>query len=62
VYITVLSIAGERMAVRIREQLFRAIIKQDIDFFDCHKTGELVSRYVCVVSLYSIRAVSGPSV
>ena len=47
VYITVLSISGERIAVRIRKALFNAIIKQDIDFFDSCKTGELISRYVC---------------
>lgn len=44
VYITVLSVAGERLAARMRMALFEAIIKQDIDFFDSHKTGELVSR------------------
>lgn len=44
VYITVLSVAGERLAARIRQALFKAIIIQDIEFFDSHKTGELVSR------------------
>lgn len=48
VYITVLSISGERIAVRIRKALFNAIIKQDIDFFDSCKTGELISRCVCM--------------
>lgn len=44
VYITMLSVSGERIAVRIRQALFRSILQQDMDFFDSHKTGELVSR------------------
>lgn len=32
------------MAVRLRQALFTSILEQDMDFFDTHKTGELVSR------------------
>ena len=44
-YISLLSNAGERIAARLRKQLFEAIITQDIEFFDKNKTGELVNRY-----------------
>ena len=45
VYITLLSSVGERVAVRMRKQLFENIITQDVAFFDSHKTGEIVNRY-----------------
>ena len=44
VYITVLSSVGERVATRMRKQLFENIITQDIAFFDSHKTGEIINR------------------
>ena len=44
VYISLLSCLGERLAERMRTALFAAIIRQDIAFFDAHKTGELVNR------------------
>ena len=44
VYITALSIAGERLSVRLRLSLFNSLLQQDMAFFDEHKTGELVSR------------------
>ncbi|XP_062517045.1 mitochondrial potassium channel ATP-binding subunit-like isoform X2 [Corticium candelabrum] len=44
VYIWMLSRVGERMAMRLRCRLFDAIVKQDISFFDQHRTGELISR------------------
>jgi ATP-binding cassette subfamily B (MDR/TAP) protein 8 len=43
-YIGLLSIVGERCAVRLRTELFQSLIYQDIAFFDVHKTGELVNR------------------
>jgi ATP-binding cassette subfamily B (MDR/TAP) protein 8 len=43
-YIGLLSIVGERCAVRLRTELFQSLIHQDIAFFDVHKTGELVNR------------------
>ncbi|MBU8899841.1 ABC transporter permease [Corallococcus sp. H22C18031201] len=36
--------AGERIVNRLREQLYRSLLHQDIAFFDLHKTGELTSR------------------
>lgn len=44
-YITLLSSFGERLAARLRNSLFTALVKQDVQFFDSHKTGELISRY-----------------
>jgi len=38
------SIAGERIVTRLREQVYRSIIDQEIGFFDVRKTGELTSR------------------
>ena len=42
--ISALTVLGERMSRRLRYKLFKALIEQDIAFFDCHKTSELVSR------------------
>jgi len=36
--------AGERIVARLREQLYRSIIGQEIAFFDRRRTGELISR------------------
>lgn len=44
VYISLLSTVGERLAARMRHNLFRSIIIQDITFFDTKKTGEIVNR------------------
>jgi ATP-binding cassette subfamily B protein len=38
------SIAGERIVTRLREEVYRSIIEQEIGFFDLRKTGELTSR------------------
>lgn len=43
-YISFLSCLGERLAERMRNALFASLIRQDIAFFDDHKTGELVNR------------------
>lgn len=42
--ISMLASAGERLAARLRIALFGNLLRQDIAFFDAHKTGELVSR------------------
>ncbi|KAI6653544.1 ATP-binding cassette sub-family B member 8, mitochondrial-like [Oopsacas minuta] len=42
--ISALTIMGERMSRRLRTELFKSLIEQDIEFFDNHKTSELVSR------------------
>ena len=46
VYISLLSSVAEKMAARMRQRLFEALIVQDIAFFDDHKTGELINRLV----------------
>jgi ABC transporter fused permease/ATP-binding protein len=38
------TLAGERVVSRLREQLYRSIIDQEIGFFDARRTGELTSR------------------
>uniref|UniRef100_A0A1A9VCX6 Mitochondrial potassium channel ATP-binding subunit n=1 Tax=Glossina austeni TaxID=7395 RepID=A0A1A9VCX6_GLOAU len=43
-YIYLLSRIGEQMAARLRQDLFKQIIIQDIEFFDKNRTGELVNR------------------
>ena len=45
-YISVLSHLGERFAVRLRTALFQSLVQREIAFFDSHKTGELVNRYM----------------
>ncbi|XP_017086984.2 mitochondrial potassium channel ATP-binding subunit [Drosophila bipectinata] len=43
-YIYLLSRVGEQMAARMRQDLFKQIVVQDIAFFDENRTGELVNR------------------
>lgn len=43
-YISLLSNIGENLAARLRTSLFSSLLKQDIEFFDRHKTGELIDR------------------
>lgn len=43
-YITFLTRMGEGLADDLRQQLFNNLLKQDMSFFDKHKTGELVNR------------------
>ena len=38
------NMAAERETVQIRKKLFSAIIRQDIGWFDCYKSGELTNR------------------
>lgn len=44
IYILLLSQIGEEMAARLRQDLFKQIIIQDLSFFDANRTGELVNR------------------
>lgn len=44
VYILLLSQIGEQMAARLRQDLFKQIVIQDMAFFDSNRTGELVNR------------------
>lgn len=43
-YILLLSQIGEQLAAKIRQDLFKQIIIQDLSFFDDNRTGELVNR------------------
>jgi ATP-binding cassette subfamily B protein len=38
------SIAGERAVARLRENLYRSLVHQEVAFFDEHRTGELTNR------------------
>ncbi|KAK3608510.1 hypothetical protein CHS0354_010363 [Potamilus streckersoni] len=44
IYISILSNVGENLAAKMRTKLFESLLRQDIEFFDRHKTGELVDR------------------
>ncbi|KAF5280392.1 hypothetical protein FQR65_LT03201 [Abscondita terminalis] len=43
-YINMLSHLGERMAYNLKTDLFANILKQDIEFFDKQRTGEIITR------------------
>eukprot|EP00026_Physarum_polycephalum_P004944 Phypoly_transcript_04970.p1 GENE.Phypoly_transcript_04970~~Phypoly_transcript_04970.p1 ORF type:complete len:643 (+),score=87.69 Phypoly_transcript_04970:79-2007(+) len=38
------TMAGYRIVVRLRNDLFKAILRQEIGFFDANRTGELINR------------------
>lgn len=38
------TVAGERIVARLRTDLFRSILSQDVSFFDGARTGELTNR------------------
>lgn len=38
------TVAGERVVVDLRAKLYRAILSQEVAFFDARRTGELTSR------------------
>ncbi|CAG5125822.1 unnamed protein product [Candidula unifasciata] len=38
------TLAGQRFVARLRKQLFRSIVLQEIAFFDVNRTGELCNR------------------
>ncbi|KAI4498969.1 hypothetical protein M0802_005835 [Mischocyttarus mexicanus] len=44
IYIHTLSHIGERVAMKLRQDVFKSIIVQDVAFFDKNRTGEIVSR------------------
>lgn len=44
IYILLLSQIGEQLAAKIRQDLFKQIVIQDMSFFDDNRTGELVNR------------------
>lgn len=41
---TLFSLAGERVVARLRGDLFKSLMSQDVAFFDSQKTGDLTSR------------------
>lgn len=43
-YICLLSNVGENLAARLRIRLFDSLLRQDMQFFDKHKTGALIDR------------------
>ncbi|KAL2097815.1 hypothetical protein ACEWY4_007022 [Coilia grayii] len=43
-YIVLLSRVGEHVAADMRKTLFASLLRQDVAFFDGHKTGHLVNR------------------
>lgn len=44
IYIHTLSHIGERVAMKLRQNVFKSVIMQDVAFFDKNRTGEIVSR------------------
>ena len=53
-----LALAGNRIVHRVRQQLFGAIISQELVFFDNVKTGDLVTRLSADVQLIQKAATS----
>lgn len=43
-YISLLSNLGEKIAFKMKSDLFASILKQDIAFFDAQRTGEIITR------------------
>ncbi|XP_077160782.1 mitochondrial potassium channel ATP-binding subunit isoform X3 [Paroedura picta] len=43
-YIVLLSRIGENVANNMRKELFSSLLRQDVAFFDAHRTGQLVHR------------------
>eukprot|EP00039_Didymoeca_costata_P017639 m.326994 g.326994 ORF g.326994 m.326994 type:complete len:684 (-) comp16564_c1_seq3:379-2430(-) len=43
-YISLLAAAGERLCERLRNTLYESVLRQDLGFFDQHKTGEILDR------------------
>ncbi|XP_044746147.1 mitochondrial potassium channel ATP-binding subunit isoform X2 [Coccinella septempunctata] len=43
-YIHMLSNLGEKMAFNMKRDLFKAVLQQDVGFFDEHRTGEVINR------------------
>lgn len=44
VCISLLSKVGENVAIRIRYNLFLSIMKQELEFFDRTRTGDILQR------------------
>ena len=53
-HISLVSIFGENVAKRLRAQLFSAMVRQDMSFFDSHRSGELVGRLTTDVADFKV--------
>lgn len=42
--VVIFRLTGERIIQRLRNDLYRAILKQDMAFFDANRSGDLISR------------------
>jgi len=51
---SLMNAAGDRVVARLRTDLYQALFRQEIAFFDEHKTGELVSRLTLDMSLLQV--------
>ncbi|KAJ2399770.1 ATP-binding cassette permease mdl1, partial [Coemansia sp. RSA 2559] len=51
--VVLIRTAGERMVARIRRLVFDRIMRQDMGFFDCNRSGDLVSRLSVDTSIVS---------
>lgn len=54
-HIALVSAFGENIAKRLRSKLFAAIIQQDLNFFDNHRSGELVSRLTADAAEFKVK-------
>ncbi|EGG15050.1 ABC transporter B family protein [Cavenderia fasciculata] len=59
-YGILLALAGHKIIARLRKEMFRALLIQDMDFFNERKTGELMSRLASDVS--SVRNIISDSI
>ncbi|RUS32575.1 LOW QUALITY PROTEIN: ATP-binding cassette sub-family B member 10, mitochondrial [Jimgerdemannia flammicorona] len=42
--VVIFRVAGERIIQRLRNDLYKAILRQDMTFFDANRSGDLISR------------------
>ncbi|KAJ1669300.1 hypothetical protein EV182_008824, partial [Spiromyces aspiralis] len=49
-HISLVTALGENIGKRLRQELFAAILSQDIGFFDEHRSGELAGRLTTDIS------------
>eukprot|EP01132_Coremiostelium_polycephalum_P009172 gene9172-11241_t len=59
-YGILLALAGHKIIARLRKEMFSSILKQDMNFFNERKTGELMSRLASDVS--SVRSIISDSI
>ncbi|EGC37344.1 hypothetical protein DICPUDRAFT_150096 [Dictyostelium purpureum] len=59
-YGILLALAGHKIIARLRNEMFKSLMKQDMAFFNERKTGELMSRLASDVS--SVRSIISDSI